>query len=181
MTSIVDKILSIGHALDSARLPYAFGGALALAFCTERARGTIDIDVNIFVGRESAGAVLEALPPSVAHTDADLRAVERDGQTRLWWDQTPVDVFLDTTEFHSQVAQRRQLHDFAGRPIPFLGCSDLAVFKAFFNRTKDWADLEEMVAIDALNIDQTLGVLVRYLGEDDERVERLRSLAPPVD
>ena len=75
MTSIVDKILAIGEALDAARLPYAFGGALALAFCTERARGTIDIDVNIFVGPESAGAVLDALPPSVAHTDADLRTI----------------------------------------------------------------------------------------------------------
>jgi hypothetical protein len=181
MTSIVDKILSIGQALDAADLPYAFGGALALAFCTERARGTIDIDVNIFVGRESADVVLGALPPSVAHAEGDLRAIERDGQTRLWWDQTPVDVFLDTTEFHVQVAQRRQQHDFGGRSIPFLGCSDLAVFKAFFNRTKDWADLEEMLAIDALNVDQTLGVLIRYLGEDDERVERLRSLAAPTD
>jgi hypothetical protein len=38
-------------------------------------------------------------------------------------------------------------HDFGGRQIPFLGCSDLAVFKVFYNRTKDWADLEEMIAI----------------------------------
>jgi hypothetical protein len=179
MTSIVDKILATGEALDAARIPYAFGGALALAFCTERARGTIDIDVNIFVDRERAESVLAALPPSIAHDDADLRAIQRDGQTRLWWEGTPVDVFLDTTDFHVQVAQRRQLHQFGGRPIPFLGCSDLAVFKAFFNRTKDWADLEEMMAIDALNVDQTLGVLIRYLGEDDERVERLRSLAAP--
>lgn len=176
MTSIADKILEIGATLDAHGLPYAFGGALALAFCTERARGTIDIDVNVFVGPAEAGRVLGALQPPVTHTDADLRALERDGQTRLWWDHTPVDVFLDTTEFHVQAAQRRQLHDFGGHLIPFLGCSDLAVFKAFFNRTKDWADLEEMLAIGALNIDQTLGVLIRYLGEDDERVERLRSL-----
>jgi hypothetical protein len=179
MTSIVDKILEIGAALDEHRLPYAFGGALALAFCTERARGTIDIDVNIFVGPEEAGRVLGALPPPVSHTEADLRALEREGQTRLWWDHTPVDVFLDTTEFHVQLAQRRQLHDFGGRAVPFLGCSDLAVFKAFFNRTKDWADLEEMLVIGALNIDQTLGVLIRYLGEDDVRVDKLRSLTVP--
>ncbi len=176
MTSIADKILEIGATLDAHGLPYAFGGALALAFCTERARGTIDIDVNVFVGPDEAGRVLGAVQPPVTHTEADLRALERDGQTRLWWDHTPVDVFLDTTEFHVQAAQRRQLHDFGGHLIPFLGCSDLAVFKAFFNRTKDWADLEEMLAIGALNIDQTLGVLIRYLGEDDERVERLRSL-----
>jgi len=181
MTSIVDKILVISAALDGQRLPYAFGGALALAFCTERARGTIDIDVNVFVGQDEADRVLGALHPPVSHTDADRLALERDGQTRLWWEQTPVDIFLDTTEFHVQAAQRRQLHDFGGRRIPFLGCSDLAVFKAFFNRTKDWADLEEMIAIGALNVDQTLGVLVRYLGEVDDRVERFRSLTAPED
>jgi hypothetical protein len=179
MTSIAEKMVAIAGALDRQGLPFAFGGALALAFCTERARGTIDIDVNVFVAQEEAARVLAALDPGIRRGDADLRALEADGQTRLWWDQTPVDVFLDTTDFHVQAAQRRQLHEFAGRPLPFLGCSDLAVFKAFFNRTKDWADLEEMQAIGSLNVDQTLGVLIRYLGEDDERVERLRSLADP--
>jgi hypothetical protein len=179
MTSIVDKILVISAALESQRLPYAFGGALALAFCTERARGTIDIDVNVFVAPDEAGRVLSSLCPPVSRSDGDQVVLERDGQIRLWWEQTPVDVFLDTTDLHLQVAQRRQFHDFGGRQIPFLGCSDLAVFKAFFNRTKDWADLEETIAIGSLNVDQTLGVLARYLGEDDDRVERLRLLAVP--
>jgi hypothetical protein len=179
MTSIVDKILVLGAALEAHGLPYAFGGALALAFCTERARGTIDIDVNVFVDQDEAASVLACLPRQVSQSAADLPALQRDGQTRLWWEQTPLDVFLDTTEFHVQAAQRRQFHQFGGRKIPFLGCSDLAVFKAFFNRTKDWADLEEMIAMRALNVDQTLGVLVRYLGEDDDRVERLRVLTTP--
>jgi len=179
MTSIVNKILAISAALDDRRLPYAFGGALALAFCTERARGTIDIDLNVFVGQGEAERVLASLPRQIEHTEGDLRTLERDGQTRMRWEQTPIDVFLDTTEFHVEAAQRRKLHDFGGRQIPFLGCSDLAVFKAFFNRTKDWADLEEMIAIRALNVDQTIGVLVRYLGEDDDRVERLRGLTIP--
>jgi hypothetical protein len=179
MSSIVHKILVISEALESQRLPYAFGGALALAFCTERARGTIDIDVNVFVSPDQAGRVVNSLSPPVSHSEGDVVVLERDGQIRLWWEQTPIDVFLDTTDFHLQVALRRQLHEFGGRQIPFLGCTDLAVFKAFFNRTKDWADLEEMIAIGSLNVDQTLGVLVRYLGENDERVERLRSLTIP--
>jgi hypothetical protein len=62
------------------------------------------------------------------------------------------------------------------RAPPFLECSDLAVFKAFFNGTRDWADLAEIIAMRALNVDQTIGVLVRYLGGDDERVERLHRL-----
>jgi hypothetical protein len=60
--------------------------------------------------------------------------------------------------------------------VPFLSCSDVAVFKAFFNRTKDWADLEEMVAAGTLDRDLVIGALVRYLGGDDERVARLTAL-----
>ena len=60
--------------------------------------------------------------------------------------------------------------------MPFLSCADLAVFKAFFNRTKDWADLEEMQAAGTLDVDRVIGVLVRYLGPTDDRIERLRAL-----
>ena len=49
--------------------------------------------------------------------------------------------------------------------------------KAFFDRTKDWADLEEMAAVGTLDVDRVAGVLARYLGPTDERIERLRTLA----
>ena len=61
--------------------------------------------------------------------------------------------------------------------VPFLACRDLAVFKAFFDRTRDWADLEDMNAAGTLDHEAVLGVLVRYLGGDDLRVARLRALA----
>ena len=51
------------------------------------------------------------------------------------------------------------------------------MFKAFFNRTRDWADLEEMAAVGTLDIDRVVGVLTRYLGPGDERVQRLEQLA----
>jgi hypothetical protein len=149
---------------------------LALAWCTERARGTIDIDVNVFLGPDQAAAVVEALPVGVTSTEDDLRLLQRDGQARLWWDTTPIDVFLSTTPFHDQAGARARTERFAGIDVPFLSCSDVAVFKAFFNRTKDWADLEEMASAGTLDVERTLGVLVRYLGGDDERIERLRSL-----
>jgi hypothetical protein len=149
-----------------------------LAWCTQRARGTIDIDCNVFVEIEHAAEVFAALPAGVEHDADDLERMHRDGQVRLWWDGTPVDLFLDTTEFHAQAAGRARRERFAGREVPFLSCSDLAVFKAFFDRTKDWADLEEMLAAGALDVDRVLGVLVRYLGPADHRVERLRGLAP---
>ena len=174
--NLTGKIVRIHEALTKAALPHAFGGALALAWCTQRARGTIDIDVNIFVGTAAAPDVLAGLPRSVARSEADLAALHTDGQARLWWDNTPVDVFLNTTAFHEQAAARARVEPFAGRLIPFLACDDLAVFKAFFNRSKDWVDLEEMIAVDALDIDRVVGVLDRYLGPDDDRIDRLRSL-----
>jgi hypothetical protein len=173
---IVDKILVLHAALDAARLSHAFGGALALAWCTERARGTIDIDVNVFVDQALAGEVFDALPVEVARSATDLECCLRDGQVRLWWGPTPIDVFTNTTEFHGAAADRVVVHDFASQNVPFLGCSDVAVFKAFFNRTRDWADLEEMVAAGTLDSDLVLGALVHYLGRDDERVERLTAL-----
>jgi len=171
------KMRSIHRALGDGGITHAFGGALALAWCTERARGTIDIDLNVFTGTDHVGEVLEALPRGIAWNDDDVRMLERDGQQRLWWDTTPVDVFLNTTEFHDQVAARARWEAFDGVELPFLSCSDLAVFKAFFSRTKDWADLEEMWSAGTLDIDRVIGVLVRYLGTADDRVERLRALA----
>ena len=177
MIGLASKIVAIHDALAAAAVPHAFGGALALAWCTHRARGTIDIDLNAFVDTTRAGAVLAALPKGVAWSAADVGVIERDGQTRLWWEHTPVDVFLNTTEFHAQVAARARTLDFGGAMVPFLSCVDLAVFKAFFNRTRDWADLEEMAAAGTMDLDRVIGVLVRYLGGTDERVERVRGLA----
>jgi hypothetical protein len=51
------------------------------------------------------------------------------------------------------------------------------VFKAFFDRTKDWADLEEMAAAGTLDVDRVVGVLTRYLGGTDHRIVRVRLLA----
>ena len=62
MTTLPDKIVEIHRALDAADLPHAFGGALALAWCTARARGTIDIDLNVFVEVHALDRVLAALP-----------------------------------------------------------------------------------------------------------------------
>jgi len=171
------KILAVHGALHAERIPHAFGGALALAWCTQRARGTIDIDLNIFVDVGRAADVFASLPEGVVFTVDDLALIERDGQVRLWWDGTPIDVFLNTTGFHEQAADRVRTERFLDNDVPFLCCDDLAVFKAFFDRTKDWADLEDMWAAGTLDIDRVIGVLVRYLGGGDERIEQIRQLS----
>jgi hypothetical protein len=128
---------------SAAAVPHAFGGALALAWWTQRARGTIDIDVNIFVDPSKAADVL-AVPRGIRWAEEDLDALAADGQGRLWRGTTPVDVFMNTSKFHAQATVRSRREPLAGGYVPSLPCSDLAAFKAFFNRTQDWADLEQM-------------------------------------
>jgi hypothetical protein len=176
VTGLPARIVAVHDLLAAAQLPHAFGGALALAWCTQRARGTIDIDVNVFVPADRAGDVLEALASVITPSEEQHQQLLTDGQSRLWWEATPVDVFLDTTPFHAAVGERIRWEPFGDVELPFLACRDLAVFKAFFDRPRDWADLEEMSAAGTLDIDVVVGVLVRYLGADDLRVARLLSL-----
>jgi hypothetical protein len=49
MTSLQSQMLQLHKSLARKNIPHAFGGALALAWCTQQARGTIDIDINIFI------------------------------------------------------------------------------------------------------------------------------------
>lgn len=178
---LVGKIVALHEHLTACGLPHAFGGALALAFCTRDARGTHDIDLNVFVADDQWEGVLAVLPSEVEVTVAARRQLARDGQARLWWARHPVDLFLNTTEFHETLAARVQVERFGGADVPFLDCTDLAVFKAFLSRGKDWVDLQEMLLAGTLDVDRALGTLVRHLGGEDPRIERLRALAAEAD
>jgi len=174
---LVEKIIACHRALREGGVPHAFGGALALAWCTARARGTIDIDINLFVGKEAIEQTLAALPAGVTWSDSDLKRLHQDLQHRLWWEQTPLDLFFNSTDYHEQLAARICWEEFAGERVPFLSCVDLAVFKVFFDRSQDWADLEAMHDADNLDVEFVAGVISHYLGQDDPRLARLMELA----
>ena len=175
--NLVEKIRMCHEALAAAEIPHAFGGALALAWCTGSARGTIDIDLNLFVGKEGIQRVLDALPEGISWNRSDVKRLQRDLQHRLWWQQTPLDVFFNSTDFHHGLLDRIHWEDFAGTKVPFLSCQDLAVFKVFFDRTKDWADLEAMQEAGTLDHSFVASVIGHYLGEDDPRLVRPQRIA----
>ena len=171
-----EMMLAIHRRLRRAGIDHAFGGALARGWCTEQARGTVDVDLNVFLGPEGTDEALAALPRDVVATPDDRILLVSEGQARLWWDTTPIDLFLNTTDFHDGLAGRVRWEPFGGIELPFLSCTDLAVFKAFFNRTRDWADLEAMRDGGTLDVPIVAGVLATYLGGDDERIARLLAL-----
>lgn len=175
--SLVEKVVLVAEAFDSASIPYAFGGALALAFATEEPRGTRDIDVNVFLAPDAVRQVFAALPGGVAVTDRDGDAVRRDEQVRLWWDVTPLDLFFAAHPFHFEAGRRARTVDFIGRPIRVLAPFDLAVFKVLFDRSRDWVDIETMVGSGTLDVGDVVSAVQALLGADDDRVERLRRLA----
>ena len=176
MSVLADRLLAVHAALRGAQVPHAFGGAIALAYCTHEPRGTRDIDINVFVDSAQAPAILALLPDGVEVGDRELQAATDEGQVRLWWDDTPIDVFFDVHDFHVEAAESIRTVPFARGEIPVLGCSSLAVFKVVFNRTRHWADIEEMAAAGALDASAIIGWAVRLFGPDDARVARLTSL-----
>jgi len=171
-----DRLLAVDEALDQAGLAHAFGGAIALAYCTEEPRGTRDLDVNVFASPDRAAEVLGAMPAGTAVTARDVESAERDGQVRVWWEETPIDVFLDTLAFHRETAVGVRKVPFEGRTIPVLGCEALVVFKAMFDRTRDWADIEAVVAAQPAAAAAGLSSLTVLIGPDEARARRLRSL-----
>lgn len=176
MTTFVGKVEEVERALTSADVPHAFGGALALAYCVGEPRATADIDVNVFLEPGATRQVFEALPAGVSTNGDLLRAAVRDGQVRLWWDDTAVDLFFSYHPFHDFAQSRARRVPFGEVEIPVLACTDLAVFKVVFNRTKDWADIEAMIESSAINRTEALSWLQEILGEDSEPVGRLTTL-----
>jgi nucleotidyltransferase AbiEii toxin of type IV toxin-antitoxin system len=171
--TLAQRILAIDAALSE--IPHAFGGALALAYYAEP-RATIDIDLNVFVPAARFADVAAPLVALGAAADdpaiADL--VRRDGQARIMWDATPVDVFFAYDAFHDAAAKGRRIVPFADRTIPILGPEHLVVCKAVFDRPKDWVDIDAMLAggtdVEPAEVLRWVG---RIAGDEDSRYIRV--------
>jgi hypothetical protein len=174
--NLAERVTAIHQALED--VPHAFGGALALAYYAEP-RATIDIDVNVFVPPSQWTQVAEPLRSLGADVDdpaiSDL--VARDGQARVMWDATPIDLFFAYDPFHDAAATARRTVPFADGSIPILAAEHLVVCKAVFNRAKDWVDIESMLALgQSLDAAEVLRWVGRIAGDDDPRYERIAAL-----
>lgn len=175
---LAERLFAVHDAFTRARVPHAFGGAIALGFCIAEARGTRDLDVNIFLPTARFAEVLSALPAPVVARPEDIETLRRDDQVRLRWEDTPVDLFFMCHDFHDEVAARARTTPYEGRAIPVIDCGSLAVFKTMFNRTRDWADIEAMVEIGSFDFDWVLEWVHRLIGPGDSAAIRLAELRP---
>jgi Nucleotidyl transferase AbiEii toxin, Type IV TA system len=174
--SLPERIVALEEALGA--IPHAFGGALALAYYAEP-RATIDIDLNLFVPAERYPEVAQPLlrlGVDAADPEA-VAAVARDGQGRVMWDETPIDLFFAYDAFHDAAASARRTVAFADSSIPVLAPEHLVVCKVVFDRPRDWVDIDAVLeGGTSLDAAEALRWVGRIAGDADPRYERLASV-----
>lgn len=180
MIPLFERIYRVHRALDGAGIPHAFGGAIAYDYYGEP-RATTDIDVNIFVKETDPAPALKALGDIGIEIDHDRASmlIRRDGQIRLPWETTIVDLFFMTFEFLESASTRYRVMPYTPTTtLPVLSVEDLIICKVAFNRGKDWVDITNLLRIQAGRLDRAY--LDRWLAGamgDDERVRRFHALA----
>jgi hypothetical protein len=174
---LVPKIVSLHEMLESAGIPHQFGGAIALAWY-RNPRATTDIDINLTLPPEAAEPVLGLLSfLGVTVTSEDREVIARDGQARLDWEGSYLDVFFATTDLHLEMAERARIVRFGPVDIPILAPEDLIICKAIFGRQKDWLDIEEILRWGT-EVDPTITLnwIAAILGDRSPAYAQLRNL-----
>ncbi len=177
LSDLAPQIVSLHEMLDSAGVAHQFGGAIALAWY-RNPRATTDIDLNVTLPPRAAEPVLGLLGGlGVAVTREDRAAIARDGQARLDWEGSYLDVFFATMDLHLEMAERARVVRFGPVDIPILAPEHLIVCKAIFDRPKDWLDIEEILRwgteVDAT---RTLYWVGEILGPEATQYTRLAGL-----
>ena len=117
---------------------------------------------------------VDAMDPTV------VEHVQRDGQVRVFWDATPLDLFFAYDPFHDAAASARHKVPFADGSIPILSASHLVVCKVVFNRGRDWVDIDAMLSADVqLDVAEVLRWVGRIAGDTDPRFDRIAALLTP--
>jgi hypothetical protein len=174
---LAEKVVLLAKVLLDAGLPHAFGGAIAFAYYGEP-RVTIDVDINVFVRPERALEVFGVLGQlGVTAHETAASETERDGQVRLRWGRTPVDLFFAYDAFHEHAAKRVRTVPFGEIMIPILAPEDLLVCKTVFDRRKDWIDIDQILALTAgdLDVDDVRRWVTRIVGPADARLAKINT------
>ena len=170
-----EAAVHFGLALQRACVPYAIGGAIAYGFFGA-ARGTFDVDLNLFIGGAEASVAVDALMAAGLEIDRPLAlasAMER-GDARGLFQGLPVDLFFNSIPVHERAATRTVEVVLHGEHVRVLSPEDTAVFKMLFYRGKDLVDIERLLATMGPKLDAQYvrRALVETVGEDDYRVAR---------
>ncbi len=168
---IAEAASRIGQALERAKVDYAIGGALALGI-HGALRATRDVDVNVFCEPSQLAPVFAALAAAGVKVNEETARQEAstEGWFTGWLEAIRIDVFVPSIDFSWEAARRRVQRPFAGSVLWFLSAESLCIFKLLFFRTKDLADLEQLVRTTPLDRPWVKETISSMMGADDPRV-----------
>jgi hypothetical protein len=165
------RAMRIAESLERLNTPYAVGGAIALGVWGVP-RGTVDVDINVFVEPDLLGGVIEVLNALGIAIDA-TRAISESRDRGMFvgdWAGMRIDVFTPSIDFSYEALRTRKRCTVGGVDAWYLSAESIAIFKLLFFRSKDVADLERLVAVAELDARYVRRWIVEMMGEDDPRV-----------
>jgi hypothetical protein len=143
----------VAEALELAGFDYAIGGALALAYWGVP-RATVDVDVGVAAEPMQLPELFSALKRAGCEIDeqrAQEAAMRGDFGCRARG--VRVDIFLPVLPLARSALERRVQVPFGERALFIVTAEDAALFKLLFGRTKDFADLERLLAVQGERLD----------------------------
>lgn len=174
---VTAAVISLCEALEAASIEYALSGAIALAYWTVP-RATVDIDIAVNVAPAGIQHLLATLGAADCKIPADARAAAQRGDLGVRCHGVRVDLFLPVLAISHEAVARRVRMPFAQAQVWILRAEDLVIFKLLFGRTKDFADIERLLAaqrsaLDYAYIDRQINATFEV---GDERIQRYRVL-----
>jgi hypothetical protein len=166
---------SLAASLGVRGQDFALGGAIALAFWS-RPRGTIDVDITLFIAPDRPTECIRLLQDMGCELEASSAnaSLREHGFCSVHYLGLSLDVFLPLVPFYEQARARRKYVPMGNQQIPIWDAETLAVFKMMFFRTKDIADVEQMLQIQGTQLDHkwVRQQLEQIYGVRDPRVAR---------
>ena len=158
MSQLTDAVAVAAHVADrfeEAAIPYAIGGALALAaYGTQRM--TQDSDLGVFIEPSRLPEVFDALERAGCLFERERAGaqVERARFFTVRCGAVLADIFVSFHPHHDDARdRRRKLRMGDGVERWFLSAEDLAIHKLAMLRAKDLMDLEHLFAAQAATMD----------------------------
>jgi hypothetical protein len=141
--NVAEELAARLHAADC---DYAIGGALALGYWTQ-ARGTLDVDVTLFLPPAEISACVRLLQKLDCQFNATKaqQSLRQHGFCQVRFLDFRVDVFLPFVDFHEVAKPRRKKVPLGNQQVFVWDAESLCVFKMMFFRRKDLADVEAML------------------------------------
>ena len=157
---------ALAAALDSAGHEYAIGGAIALGYWSEP-RGTLDVDVTLFIPPEQPSACVRILQQvgCDVRSDQAIASLTDHGFCQVEFGGRRIDVFLPTIPFYELARTRRRTVVLGNQPVKLWDPETLCVFKMMFFRRKDVADVEQLVRVCGKSLNRQCARLAGPAGD----------------